>query len=227
MRILSWNAQGDVGTYCNEKVQELKKVMEYWEKNGDPIVIICLQEVNGEKGALSNYLQQEGWDVRYIAEGANGYGRDQVIAAAPKLTIQKTGVVDLSPFEDPKTIASLPCRVPFYAAIDVPHCGQIYVATWHATLGSCQEDDIRGFSTYATDLHKGDPSEKIIIAADLNYRIGALNVPGMFPDYKGWSHGLDHIIAVNIGLLDGQNSTGVHSDHEMISARLNTPTRFP
>lgn len=220
MRILSWNAQGDCGGNSQRKAEELQHALDFWQEKEDPIVIACLQEVNGSTGALCEYLCRIGWQVEWASECAKGGGRDQVIAVGPGLTIETTGVIDLSAFEDARTIASTPCRVPFYAVVDVPGYGQIQVVTWHATLGSYQEDDIQGFSTYAVDLYTNNAGAKIIIAADLNYDIGPLNESAMFPGYKGWSNHLDHIIAANVALSDGQNSTEGYSDHEMISVHF-------
>lgn len=222
MRILTWNAHGDVGGSSLQKVTELTAVMNYWVAPGvrnDPIVIICLQEVNGQTGALSGYLNSLGWDVRWCDERVQGGGYDHVIAVHPDLSIQNAGVIDLSSFQDEEIIASSPCRAPFFADVLIPGIGLVKVATWHATLGSCKEDDIGGLSKYVAGLQNTRSGENIIIAADLNYDIGDFNESGLFPGYTGWSHHLDHIISRTVNLTDGYSSES-SSDHEMVSVHF-------
>lgn len=219
MRILTWNACGDMGDRAQDKADELSNVLDYWKSN-DEVAIVCLQEVNANSGTLCQYFRQLNWNIAAIDEQDGGGGRQQVIAVRPDLTINSFGVIDLSEYEDPKTIASSPCRTPCRADISLPDGGALTVATWHATLGSLQEDDLQGLSTYTSALLDSQPDRGIVLAADFNCDIGRINDPDLFPGYDGYSFHLDHIIAANLTLADGRNSTEGNSDHELVSAHF-------
>lgn len=220
MRILTWNARGDMGTRSQEKANELSSTLKSWAATDDEVAIVCLQEVNTNSGTLCQYLRQLNWNIAAIDEQDGGGGRQQVIAVHPDLTINSFDVIDLSQYGNPETIPSRPCRTPCCADISLPDGSTFTVATWHATLGSRQEDDLQGFSKYLEILSKSLPDSRIILAADFNCEIGRINDPGLFPDYHGYSCRLDHIIAVNVTLTDGQNSTAGNSDHELVSAHF-------
>lgn len=220
MRILTWNACGDMGNRSQDKANELSSILGYWEVKDDGIAIVCLQEVNANSGTLCRYLRQLNWNIAAIDERDGGGGRQQVIAVHPDLTIDSFRVISLSQYEDPETIPNRPCRTPCCADISLPNGSTLTVATWHATLGSRKEDHLQGFSKYLEALSKSLPDSRIILAADFNCEIGRINDPRLFPGYHGYSCRLDHIIAVNVTLTDGKNSTEGNSDHELVSAHF-------
>lgn len=219
MRILTWNACGDIGQKAQAKAGELSRVLEYWESS-DPIAIVCLQEVNAEHGTLCRRLKDLDWQIKWIEEQADGGGRHQVIAVCPGLRIDDFDVVDLSEYEDSETIANSPCRTPCCADITLSDGRVLTVVTWHATLGSRKEDHLQGLSQYTQILSTVLPGGPIILAADFNCDVGRINDPRIFPGYQGYSFRLDHILATNIALIDGKNSTEGNSDHELVSAHI-------
>lgn len=215
MRILSWNACGD-SSISDLKTIELSNVIEYWENMGDPIEIICLQEINAADGTLCEMLRSAGWLVVSAKEQANGGGRSQAIAVTPSATISFSAVIDLSGYMDPNGHTSRPCRNPLCAEISGLPCGDVTVITWHATLGSRQLEAIRGLSNHMDAMN----DQKIILAGDLNCSMDYLNENNIFAKYEGYSHNLDHIIAKNVTLSDGIISSDSFSDHLMISAHV-------
>lgn len=220
MRILTWNARGDTGNESGRKVDELKWIIDYWVGKGDEVAIVCLQEVNGQSGALAKYLQSLGWSVLWGREQMDDRGDYHVIAAAPGLTVQGLGRVDLSGYEDPATPASRKSRAPFCADITLPGGSQVTVFTWHATLGSHQTEDLEGFSQHIAGLLHAAPKRKLIVAGDLNCFEEVLDDGDLFSGSLRVSNRLDHILTFGIDLSGGICSDQSLSDHLPLSAHL-------
>lgn len=219
MRIVSWNVQGDLNEEVGEaRFQELTQIVNAWDQAGDPVTIVCLQEVNAEEGMLAKTFTAEGWAYYYGHEQAGGRGRSSMIAVRPDagIGVVEFKTIDLQEFRDPKGITSSPVRTPFKLSIDLDGV-EVDIITWHATLGSRQIEDFVGLSKW---IDKYIPAEKpVIIAADFNQTEDAISGP-YYCDFDGFSHHLDHILARNIVLDDGQNSSTSSSDHLPISAHF-------
>lgn len=222
MRVLTWNARGDrpeehggSGT-AEKKAAELVSVLDYWEQMGDPVVVVCLQELARSQSALRGLLTGRGWTVGTAPENADGGGRAQAIAASPALRVNRFATVRLPVSE---TIPSSPSRFPYRADLTLGANGRSFtVVTWHATLGTLKMEHIVGLSEYVSGREFS--GKGIIVAADFNCHMDILNQSGLFRGFKGFSTGLDHIIAKGITLSDGRNSWGKNSDHSMTSAHF-------
>lgn len=222
MRILTWNARGDRpeeyggSGSAEKKVRELVGVLDYWERLGDPVDIVCLQELARGQSALRGLLTNHGWTVGTAPENANGGGRAQAIAVSPALCVNRFVTVRL-PVSG--TIPSSPSRFPYRADLTRQADGRSFtVVTWHATLGSLKEEHIVALSKYVSGGEFG--GKGIILAADFNCDMDVLNRSGLFYGFEGFSTGLDHIIAKGATLSDGRNSSEKNSDHSMTSAHF-------
>lgn len=240
MRILTWNAKGDSLNNAEDKLEELKEILEYWEGQGDTIVAVCLQEVNGSDGLLSEYLSDskpiqtiegtEGesyyrsgtqWDVYFCKEQANGKGNDCVIALRKDLDIFKyevcdVGTVPLHLEHDKKGIDSKPSRNPFYVYAIVDNYETIFM-TWHATLGSRQLEDFVNLSGILNDEEHLFYDKRVLLAADMNQTEEILN-GGYYSGFTGFSSHLDHILGRGFSISEGNTSSQTNSDHLPVSA---------
>lgn len=219
MRILTWNAQGDKsreGGTAGQKALELCRVLDYW-RGDDAVAIVCLQELARDGSALRKALLDRRWSVSAAPENEDRGGRFQAIAVSPGLRIDRFKVIDLPV---PGVIPSGPLRSPCCGEISLPAGGEpLVVMTWHATRGPQQQLYLRAFSDHIAQSRELQ-GRKIIIAADLNCTGEQLNRSGLFRGFSGFSFGPDHIIAKNIPLRCGFDSSEGHSDHSLISARF-------
>lgn len=241
MRIISWNVCGDSfgKKKTIQKVDYLDSIIRYWEiKDHCKPHIICLQEVSSS-GAFKCELEELGYHVVSVSEGYRGGGRNMLIAVLKCEEIQISSILMFECQDNYKFYASSeiektplpawefseasssPKRVPFGMEIaykNVAFC----VFTYHASLGGNLLESLMAFSVMTQQTCYG------IIAGDLNWTAvdGKLqyydgtNVHELFPQYRGFSHGLDHIIAKGLPISDGIDGDIMYSDHAPISANI-------
>lgn len=219
MRIVSWNVCGDKG---EEKWEELEEILNYWEAQGDPVGIICLQETSGRAGWIFDNLMERGYQTFTCPENENGGGRKYIIAVAEDLEVVENSPIHLNGYEELETS---PTRVPYRIVINTRK-GSVEIYTLHATLGARRIEALRLFSDYVnTRLNV-----RIVIAADLNavedevdqtsWSEEAEYMPVLFEDFSGFQHHLDYILGRGIEVSDGISSSSSTSDHLPISAKL-------
>ncbi len=225
MRILTWNVNGDSGTYASDKVNKLNDVIQYWDDatRKDEVAIICLQELS-VNSCICQYLYDNGWDVQVMREQPGERG-DLMAIAVRRDFFEFQGkaiMLDLEKYADKSIIPSTPSRCPMYVTVkDRRTCDEIMVFTWHATLGSCQNDHFVTFSKILDTRIAVFDAEicrmKVVIAADMNNDMSDVEYYG---DFEGVSHNIDHILGRNIAINDGYHMESVYSDHSLLSAHF-------
>lgn len=222
MRILTWNVCGDSGISAANKWDELAAILDYWETQGDPVGIICLQETSGAAGLLYQYLPGKGFQVFTCYEQQNCGGRSYVIAVKDGvgLKVLEKGRIDLTGYREQETS---PTRIPFSVSLKYGE-QEIGIYTLHATRGGRRFEALQLFSAYLA-AREG----RIIVAGDLNITVetGTEDVDGyarriseLFEGFNGFDHNLDFILGRGVKLEDGINSEGSCSDHMPVSAKI-------
>lgn len=215
MRILTWNARGSKDP---KKKNELKSVLEYWELRGDPIVIICLQEVAVQGDTLALILEEKGFVWETCKEGWNGAGKNQMIAVK-----SGTGIVtgDWGRLSNVKVFDNV--RIPMFCEIAFGETKGI-IFNYHAEAYNICAGGLTWMMLDA--VNEGIRSrcrtksyDFVVLAGDLNVEDEISGVQRLF-GLLGYYNKLDYILSKGIKVKDAQYHTYSTSDHQPLSAEL-------
>lgn len=213
MRILTWNTQG---SRALEKAQEMELLIDYWVKNNDPIVIICLQEVAVGEDKIRPLLEAKGFECTVYREGWNDTGRMQMIAIDQNLTIDVSGRLDdMNLSIDEKT---LNVRIPMYCEIDLKgKHGIVYNYHAESPASLARANMLRKVS--GSVAQQVEEYNFAVLAGDLNTN-DMDEMRSVFPGFEGMHHRYDYIMAAGMDLTNGKHSDWTTSDHRPVSVRM-------
>ena len=150
MRILSWNVCGDNSDTAQFKMNELVRIINYWDEKEDPIVVICLQEI-AANGLSKKILEERGFIV-FVQGEQGGQKRNSLIAVRNIYSINKIEYDTKRYGED---------RVPLIVRAD----NNCMIATYHAPVDKpCSQRD-ECLRVLEEELKQ---YEHVIVAGDLN-----------------------------------------------------------
>ncbi len=225
INILTWNVRGDSKkTFSTgEKIENLGKVLKYWQDIEQPVNVVVLQETAGTNGELINVLNQFGFNTVNCQENIDGSGRGYTIGVSEVFEMSDIQPVPIE-YEEP---ANSPTRN--YIQFEIKNAAEeiCHIITLHGNLGARRLEGLEKLSEFSENIFgTGMP---VIIAGDFNAGIEELSerimVPygnpiNLFPSFDMVSNGWDHILVSGLYIDSSFSSEGSPSDHNLLSAQV-------